>query len=139
MIHFLDASALVKRYVLEAGTEAVEALFRSGQPLAISRLSLIEVPSALCRRAREGDLSAGDLMLALGDLARDAEQLLVVELDAPLTAAATALLQRHALRAGDAAQLGAAVMLRQLTGMSVRFHGADQRLAAAAVAEGLSS
>lgn len=137
MIHFLDASALVKRYVSEPDTHTVEALFRSGAPLAIARLSLVEVASALCRRARQGDLDAASLMTALGDLARDAESLLVVELDAPLTATAGQLLQRHNLRAGDAVQLGAAIALRQLTAMDVRFHGYDDRLSAAAAREGL--
>lgn len=137
MIHFLDASALVKRYVVEAETAKVEAIFQSGAPLAIARLSLVEVSSALCRRARQGDLDARALMTALGDLSRDAEQLLVVELDANLTATAQILLQRHALRAGDAIQLGAAIALRRLSRMDVRFYGYDARLSAAAAREGI--
>ena len=95
--------------------------------------------SALCRKSRQGDLNAAALMVARGDLARDAETLLVVELDAGATGTAVGLLQRHALRAGDAVQLGAAIELRRPMRRDVRFHAADERLAFADDGEGLAA
>jgi len=50
MIFFLDASALAKRYVLEPGSDRIRALFRRRAQIAISRLSEVEVVSALVRR-----------------------------------------------------------------------------------------
>ncbi len=52
MIRYFDASALAKRYVKEAGIQAVCRLLDAGNA-AVSRLSEVEVASALVRRARE--------------------------------------------------------------------------------------
>jgi predicted nucleic acid-binding protein len=46
VIHFLDASALVKRYVQEPGTDDIRRLVRGRSRLAASALSLVEIPSA---------------------------------------------------------------------------------------------
>ena len=61
----LDASALVKRYVREAGSITVRRLLASGIP-ASSRLSEVEVSSGIIRRAREGAFTTPrrDRMLA---------------------------------------------------------------------------
>ena len=56
MIHYFDASALVKRYIREAGSDLVRRLLRQGFA-ASSRISEVEVLSALMRRFREGALS----------------------------------------------------------------------------------
>lgn len=56
MIYFLDASALVKRYVKESGDDDVRRLAKRRTRLATSIPSAVEIPSALARRAREGDL-----------------------------------------------------------------------------------
>jgi predicted nucleic acid-binding protein len=55
LIYFLDASALVKRYIQEEGRDVVRPLFR--RRVAASAISGVEVPAALFRRAPEGDLS----------------------------------------------------------------------------------
>ena len=48
MSHFLDTSALLKRYILEDGTAAVDAIFTEGPPY-ISSLSLVEAVSVFRR------------------------------------------------------------------------------------------
>jgi hypothetical protein len=52
---YFDASALAKRYLDEAGSASVRRLSASGT-VATSRLSEIEVTSAVERRIREGVL-----------------------------------------------------------------------------------
>ena len=56
MIHYLDTSALVKRYVAEPGSDRVQELFRLSPGPAVSRLAVVETAGAICRRAREGHL-----------------------------------------------------------------------------------
>ena len=56
-MHYFDASALAKRYVREIGSQSVRRLLAAGVA-ATSRLSEVEVASAIARRAREGVLSA---------------------------------------------------------------------------------
>jgi predicted nucleic acid-binding protein len=51
-LYFLDSSALVKRYVAEAGSSWIQSLAEptAGHALFIARITWIEVLSALARR-----------------------------------------------------------------------------------------
>lgn len=64
--YYLDASALIKRYVHEAGTEWVRAAVASaaGHTLLTARITMVEVYSALARRRREGSVPSADCALA---------------------------------------------------------------------------
>src|SRR5262245_44309580 len=62
--YFLDSSALVKRYHLEAGTAKVNRLFSEQHSRHfIARLAVVEVQSALVRKVREGLVSLTDFDL----------------------------------------------------------------------------
>lgn len=137
MILFVDSSALAKRYVREEGSETMAAMLVEF-PLATSRLTEVEIASALARRAREEVLTGAGLEGALAALRRDIASIYVVELSAAVSARAIDLLGRHALRAGDAIQLAAALHLRDLARVSVAFLAFDERLNAAATIEGLA-
>ena len=102
---------------------------------ATSRLSEVEVASALTRRCREGAFDLGSRDRALAELVRDLEALTIVEIVSTVTARARTLLERYALRAGDALQLAACLVLRDRA--DVEFAGFDQRLNEAARAEGV--
>ena len=54
---YLDTSALLKRYLPEAGSEMFEAYLSTLGPATISRLTLVELRSALNRKRREGAIS----------------------------------------------------------------------------------
>jgi predicted nucleic acid-binding protein len=137
LIHFLDASALVKRYVKEAGSEDVRRLVRRRARLATSVLAGVEIPSALARRAREGDLPLNAAREHSRRVASDLSETHVVAARAHVLEIAAELVWRHPLRAYDAVQLGSAVGLARESRMAVTFVCADQRLATAAAAEGL--
>ena len=137
-MRYFDASALVKRYVREQGGVKVGRLLLSDVP-ATSRLSEVEVASALGRRAREGAFSVAERDRALAALETDFAAILVVELTAELTARARNLLQRHPLRAGDAIQLASGLYLKEQLGEEVAFVAFDGRLTEAARREGVSA
>ncbi len=137
MIYFLDASALVKRYAKEAGSEDVRRLVRRKARLATSVLARVEVPSALARRAREGDLPLDGAREHSRRVASDLSETYVVAARSQVLAVATELVWRHPLRAYDAVQLASAVWLARESRTAVTFVCADQRLATAAAAEGL--
>ena len=127
----------MKRYVREAGSDRVRHWLASGTP-ATSRLTEVEVASALMRRWREGRFGTAARDRALLALAGDLEALTIVEIVPPVTARARALLERHPLRAGDALQLASCLLLRDTTGGAVAFAAFDDRLSQAARAEGLT-
>jgi predicted nucleic acid-binding protein len=61
-IYFLDSSAVVKLYQPEAGSEEVDRIVSEpGSTRLMSRLALVEVQRALCRRLRVQDISESEL------------------------------------------------------------------------------
>lgn len=134
---FLDASALAKRYVEEAGRELVVETM-AGQPVAISRLSVTEVASAICRRCREGDLEIEQRESALRRFDSERPAFHVVEFTEEIVARAGALLRRHPLRASDSVQLASCLLLADELGTPARLMAFDERLVRAARAEGVN-
>ena len=127
MTRYFDSSALVKRYVDEPGSRAVRRLIASGS-VATSRLSEVEVISAIRRRVRESTLSPSDGSSVLAALTRDVPAFVIVELTPDVVAIASGLLERHALRSSDAVQLASAVYLRQQLAAPMPFIAFDERL-----------
>ena len=136
MIRYFDASALAKRYVRSEGTTEVNRWLRTA-PAATCRLTEVEIASALARRMREGTLSANAREKALTVFRMDLRRMNVVELVPAVIDGVHALFDRHALRAGDALHLAAALFLRSRLGRT-EFVVYDARLAAAARAEKLT-
>lgn len=134
MIHFLDTSALVKRYVAESGSAEVRRRFRSGV-IAVARIAYAELSAALARRQREGGLTREAFDSILDRLDRDFSRLVVVEIRPALVAQVPDLVRRFPLRGYDAVQLAAALTLRSRS--AVELWGADGDLLSAARSEGL--
>ena len=134
MTRYYDASALVKRYVRETGSNAVRRLLASGVA-ASSRLSEVEISSGIARRTREGTLTIRQRDRMLTVLQRDMPALAIVEIVPEVTAEARALLLRHPLRAADAIQLASCLYLQRQLAQPVPFVAFDRRLLDAARAE----
>lgn len=129
---FFDSSALVKRYIREAGTDAVIAWCDKAAELAVAVIAVPEILSAFRRLTREGRLSDeqyGQLKAALG---ADLEDAVLCEMSPQVVQRAVAALEAHPLRAMDALHVGAA----QILGADV-FVSADARQCAAAAQLGL--
>ena len=142
--YFLDTSAIVKRYVQEAGTPWICGLTRRGapDPVYLARATLVEVTSAITRRSRGGSLDAAR---AASILARFRQHLFgryqIVEVFPSVWAAAAELAQAHGLRAYDAVQLAAPLDMNRRSQAGGRdvitLISGDRELNAAAQAEGL--
>jgi predicted nucleic acid-binding protein len=137
MTLYLDTSALVKLYVEERDSSAVRRACDAAEVLATSRVAYPEARAALARRAREGGLGADELTHVVADLDHDWDRFVVVEVDAITARRAGELAERHALRGFDAVHLASALELRSLAGEAPSFACYDERLRAAALAEGL--
>lgn len=135
-MRYFDASALVKRYVREKGSVKVRRLL-APDVSATSRLSAVEITSALMRRARERAFTDAERDRALAALEKDMSSLLVVELTPDVVKRAQTLLQRRPLRSGDAIQLASCLYLQAELGEPVTIVIFDARLADVARLEGL--
>ena len=68
---YLDTSALLKRYVPEANSEAFDTYFVTHAPAAISRLGLVEIRCALSRKRRNRAISSEREKAAMDEVRTD--------------------------------------------------------------------
>lgn len=137
-ILYCDASALVKRYLAEPEAQILAAALQ-GASCASARLTQIEVTSAISRRCREGAFDARVRDVALSEVRRDFQGILIVELTSEIATRAEDLLKLLALRASDAVQLASCLELEQRLGVPVPMLVWDRRLATAARTMGVST
>lgn len=141
MTVFADSSALVKLYADEPGHERVREL----PTLVVSQLARVEVPSAIWRKQRLGELDAGAARLLTSAFEADwsgTEEELprfsVVTATVAVLDGAARLCAVHGLRAYDAVQLACASAARDAIPECRTFAAFDRRLRDAAAAEGFS-
>lgn len=141
MSTYADSSALVKLYADEAGHEGIRSL----ATLVVSQLARVEVPAAVWRKHRLGELTAGDSAVLVAAFEAD---YFGTELEAPRFAAVAAtaavlddaarLTGVHGLCAYDAVQLAAARAARSADDGCTSFAAFDTSLRSAAAAEGFA-
>lgn len=139
MIVYLDASALVKRYVAEAGSADVSALIDAALSAGTAIVSRAEVTAALARAARMKIVTRADAAAALEAFDADWESLVRLQLGEPLMARAARLAWQQGLRGYDATHLAAAHFWRDVMGEAVTLATYDRQLWDAAKATGLAA
>jgi len=142
--YYLDASALVKRYVDEVGSDWLRTIIASTRPLLLftSRMTIVEVISAFARRVREGSLSSEELAIARDAFRSDClNEYRIMPPTMTVIDLACALLEQHPLRAYDATHLATALGAQQFLAAqgypTLTFLSADDRLNRVTAAEGL--
>lgn len=140
-LYYLETSALVKLYVREPGTERLLSIAArsSANSLVILSLSQVEFRSAVRRRERNGEIPAVVANQLLDLFKRHAESRLVRQAVTDyLIDLASALVDRHGLRAFDAIQLAGYLALKTSVGAETPiFVCADHGLLSAAELEGV--
>lgn len=137
MILFCDTSALVKLYLVEAGSDLVRQESAAAEALAVSRIAWVEAHAAFARRAREEPLDGAAIDEARHALSAEWPHYVVLEIDRELTEIAADYADTFALRAYDSVQLASAARLAAVTGEAVRFACFDTRLSKAAKVLGM--
>lgn len=140
--YFADTSAIAKRYISERGSQWVKSwsMPSASNLVVISALSSVEISSLMARRQREGVLSQHtQYLLQTTFLTHAYKEYLTVPLDDAVMKLAREVIRKHPLRALDAIQLACAIQASQLLSTSMIFASADQRLLAAAAAEGFAT
>jgi predicted nucleic acid-binding protein len=138
---FADSSALVKLYADEPGHEPV----RRQPVLVVSQLARVEVPAAIWRKTRIGELSTGHARILTDAFEADyfgtAEQearFAVVRITARILDDAASMLATRGLRAHDAVQLASGCAARTADPEIAVFAAFDDTLRIAALAEGFA-
>jgi predicted nucleic acid-binding protein len=138
MILYLDSSALVKRYIREAGSTEVEGLIARADAVGIGLVTRAEVSAALARAARLGWVQRGDAEAALLVFRAQWPRLARLQLTEPLLARADALAWDYGLRGYDAIHLAAALYWQETVREPVTLATFDRELWRAGQAAGLA-
>jgi len=135
---YLDTSALIKRYVNEAGTTDVREWLRSADDKATVLITRAEMSAALNRLLCMKFLSQDDHASALYEFRADWRDYHRLPITEPLVARADALAFEHNLRGYDAVHLAAALNWQELLDLPVTVVTYDKELAEAARALGMA-
>ena len=136
MVYF-DSSALIKRYVLETGSDLVDRIVARHKPQGTTRLTYVEVHAAFARRKRERLLSAADYNKIVREFETDFEAFGRIEVRAEIVNSAKDLSIQHGLKTLDSIHLASALRFGKQIGKPIMFVSADQQLLKAAHTAGL--
>jgi predicted nucleic acid-binding protein len=138
VILYLDASALVKRYVAEPGTAEVEASVAAAAVVGTALVSRAEIAAALAKAVRLNVLTREQGQQALHQFREHWPYLLRLQVGEPVVARADALAWDYGLRGYDAVHLAAAQYWQEALGETVTVATYDRQLWAAARQAGLA-
>jgi len=124
---YFDSSALIKRYVREAGTHLadrrVSAELLAGRPLLSSVLTFAEIHRALAARKRDGSLNESAFNLARQAFGRDWDAALtVIDLGPEALSFIPNLVEHLTLKSSNAVHIASALWVRNRSGLGPR-HG----------------
>lgn len=137
--YFLEATAFVKLFVREPGTDALIDMMEAAEDnrKLISASTPLEVYAVIRRRERGGDITPEDAASALSVLRLESARMVQQPLNPAVIEAARQLLDRSTLRWPDTLQLGAALAARDMfQGTEITFVSASATLLAVAASEG---
>jgi predicted nucleic acid-binding protein len=137
VILYLDASALVKRYVAERGSGEVVAAVAAASWAGTAVISRAETAAALAKAVRMGIITQEDATAALTRFQREWPHFIRLQVTEALVARAAALAWSHGLRGYDAVHLAAALTWQDAMGQPVRVATFDRLLWQAARQAGL--
>jgi len=136
-VRYWDASALVPLVVAEPDSELARTWLSEDDYIVTWAWTRTEITSAIERRARKGSLSRQQRREALRRFDAFAGSWDEVTDLLAVRSRANALLARHPLRAADAGQLGAALLIQEQLAGVLTFVCLDHRLSTAAELESL--
>jgi len=129
---FFDTSAFVKRYISEAGTDAVLEWCDRASEIGLAGIALPEIISAFCRLHRESRITDTQYRQLKSLLLADIEDAAICDLTPAVLGQAVASIETNVLRGMDAIHIGSAVALQADV-----FVSADARQREAAARAGL--
>jgi len=139
VIAYLDASALVKRYIVERGSRETIALTADSEVTATSIISRAEVAAAFAKAVRAGLLKDDVARNAQRRFAGDWPDLARVSVTEAVAERAERSAWEYGLRGYDAVQLASALTWQESVGEEIVLATFDQQLWEAAQRAGLKT
>jgi predicted nucleic acid-binding protein len=128
VILYLDASALVKRYIQERDSENVNTWIDAAEIVMTSLITRIEVAAAIARASRMKLISTDEALAALRQFHSEWESFQRLPITENTVIRGDALAYEHNLRGYDATHLACALIWQETLGMPVTLASFDSQL-----------
>jgi predicted nucleic acid-binding protein len=128
MIAYLDSSALVKRYVAEAGSAQVSRLIAQVQLAGTCVITRAEVVAALSKAVRTQALTLDQATRAARAFRTQWPNVIRLQLSEAVVARADALAWEYGLRGYDAIHLASALFWQEMLGEAITLMTFDRQL-----------
>ena len=132
MILYLDASALVKRYIQEKGSGEVNAWIDAAEMVVTALITRVEVAAAIARVWRMNLISSEEALAALRQFRSEWESFQRLPITENAVIRGDALAFEHDLRGYDATHLACALIWQESLGLPVTLASFDGQLIQAA-------
>jgi len=132
VILYLDASALVKRYIQEKASQDVNAWIEAADMVLTGLITRVEVVAAIARAGRMKLIKPDETFAALRQFRSEWESLQRLPITENTVARGDALVVEHNLRGYDATHLACALIWQETLGMPVTLASFDSQLIEAA-------
>ncbi len=110
MVIFLDTSSLIKRYIEENGSALVDGYYVQENKICISPVTVIEINSALKRKARDGSITEDIYNKAAGFWNADYPQYEIIPYSDILIEKAISVIENHQVKTLDSIQIATAFL-----------------------------
>jgi predicted nucleic acid-binding protein len=137
MILYMDTSALVKRYISEAGTDEVVAWMNQADLVGTALVTRVELVATLTRASRGNRLLSKDFLEALDEFRNQWTYYQHINIDDVLIVRADSLASIYALRGYDAIHLACALTWQDLLNSPITLATFDKELHEAAEKSGV--
>jgi uncharacterized protein len=139
-IHYLDASAWVKRYFQEEGSDRVRRLFQRNEALSSSWLGYVEVSATIARQSTARNIGETQRLSMEAQLDYEWKFFLQGGPSSEGFISAVSLARQYALRGADALHLANAMQMNErfrMAGDDLALWSSDRELVEAALKAGL--
>ena len=137
MILYTDTSALVKKYIFEAGSDEVIMFFDQNPTIGTTTITRIEMAAAISKSMRYKWVGENDANVAWNVFQSHWPSYNRLPVSETIIEHAISLVWRHSLRTNDSLQLSRALAWQEMVGEEVVFVCFNQQLLEAAKLEGL--
>ncbi len=132
MILYLDASALVKRYIQEKASQDVNAWIEAADMVVTGLITRVEVAAAIAHAGRMKLITPDEALTALRQFRSEWESLQRLPITENTVVRGDTLAVEHNLRGYDATHLACALIWQETLGMPVTLASFDIQLIEAA-------
>ncbi len=127
-IIYFDTSALVKKYVLEPGSDQIGSHYSRAEMVGTAMITPPEMASALSRGVRMDKITADEASQAWNAFEEDYDMMYLVDISQPLISRASRLVWEQGLRGYDAVHLASYLTWKEALGEEISLATFDVEL-----------